>query len=264
MNDTKAQVFSSGGGTQSACIAALIVNGRLPKPDFAVIVDTERERAAVWDYHDSVIAPALASVGVAIHRVPKSKYATIDLITGADRDTIAIPGYSSQVEGSVGKMPSFCSSEWKVRVLHRFLKAECGVPTSKTRRWIGFSVDEMRRAVRMMKGADYKRDRVWFPLIHGIPMRRQEAIREVLSMGWPMPPRSACWMCGNHADSEWLDMKLNSPLEFQKAAELEKEIQVIDPFMWLHSSCVPLADVDFSGTPKGDEERQCDSGGCFI
>lgn len=37
-------LWSCGGGTQSAAIAALIVRGDLPKPDLSIIVDTERER----------------------------------------------------------------------------------------------------------------------------------------------------------------------------------------------------------------------------
>jgi len=37
------EVFSSGGGTQSISITALIIQGRLPKPDFTVIADTGRE-----------------------------------------------------------------------------------------------------------------------------------------------------------------------------------------------------------------------------
>ncbi len=62
----KAEIFSSGGGTQSAAITALIVQGRLPKPDFVCIVDTERERSTTWQYLDAVIRPALASVGIEV------------------------------------------------------------------------------------------------------------------------------------------------------------------------------------------------------
>jgi len=38
----RTQVWASGGGVQSTAIAALIVLGRLPKPDLAVIADTGR------------------------------------------------------------------------------------------------------------------------------------------------------------------------------------------------------------------------------
>jgi hypothetical protein len=66
---SRTQLWASGGGVQSAAIAALIVTGKVAKPDFAVIVDTEREQSTTWQYMDSVIAPALASVGVTLNRV---------------------------------------------------------------------------------------------------------------------------------------------------------------------------------------------------
>ena len=43
-------VWSYGGGTQTAAIAVLILQGRLPKPDIAVMADTGREIASTWDY----------------------------------------------------------------------------------------------------------------------------------------------------------------------------------------------------------------------
>jgi hypothetical protein len=98
------EIFSSGGGTQSACIAALIVRGRLPKPDGAAIVDTEREHGAVWEYHDSVIVPALRSVGVEIHRIRKSDYATVDIWSKGKGGTI-LPVFTA----NGGKAPTFCS-----------------------------------------------------------------------------------------------------------------------------------------------------------
>jgi hypothetical protein len=45
-------------------IAALIVTGKVPKPDLAVIADTGREKSATWDYLERYIVPALQSVGV--------------------------------------------------------------------------------------------------------------------------------------------------------------------------------------------------------
>ena len=49
----RVQVWSSGGGTKSAAIAALICKNEL-MPDIAIIVDTEREVQTTWDYHDYV------------------------------------------------------------------------------------------------------------------------------------------------------------------------------------------------------------------
>ena len=255
------EIFSSGGGTQSACIAALIVQGRIPKPDFVVIVDTGREKSTTWEYLDAVIRPALGSVGLEVHRIDKQQFATVDIFGGKSKETVLLPAFTSQLE-TVGKLDGFCSNEWKVRVSQRFCREFLGVPTNKQRRWIGFSLDESRRAVRMMGGDEYKAGLIRFPLIHDVPLRRQAAIREVEKMGWPTPPRSACWMCPNQKDVEWRELKENSPKEFQAACDLEKEIQKKDPFVWLHSSCVPLGEVDFVA-PDDLFDRACSSGGCF-
>ena len=63
------QIWSYGGGTQSAAIAALIVSGKLPVPDVAVIADTGREVSSTWDYLRDVVQPALP---FQVHIIPHS------------------------------------------------------------------------------------------------------------------------------------------------------------------------------------------------
>jgi hypothetical protein len=115
----------------------------------------------------------------------------------------------------------------------------------------------------MMAGADYKADLLWFPLIHGVPLKRQQAIQLVEDMGWPTPPRSACWMCPNNGDGEWRHLKATAPHEFQMACELEKELQKHNPFLWMHRSCKPLAEVDFSEPDDLFRDVPCSTGGCM-
>lgn len=73
---------------------------------------------------------------------------------------------------------------------------------------------------------------------------------------------SACWMCPNHHNGEWLRLKLEQPAEFEKACALEDEIRQRDPHAWLHRSCVPLREVDFEQPDLFS--RPCDSGVCFV
>lgn len=261
------EIFSHGGGTQSAAITALIVQGKLPKPDFVCIVDTERERPTTWQYLDAVIRPALASVGLDVHRISKSNWGSkpphgIDWLSH-NRNTVLLPAFTS-VSGESGKMSGFCSKTWKIEVLNRYVRESLGVPTKEQRHWIGFSLDEARRAMRMMDGDEYKAGRIRLPLIHDVPLRRQQAIRVVEKMGWPTPPRSACSMCPNQGDSEWRDLKTNHPSEFSAACELEKEVQAVDPHVWFHSSCKPLSEVDFSEEPDLFGDSACKSGVCFL
>ena len=57
------QIWSCGGGTQSGAIASLIASGELPRPDYAFMTDTGREKSGTWPFVDGFIRPALAKVG---------------------------------------------------------------------------------------------------------------------------------------------------------------------------------------------------------
>lgn len=63
------QIWNCGGGTRSAAIAALIVSGWLPKPDFAILAEAELNCRSVRDYVGAYIAPALAAVGISLQQV---------------------------------------------------------------------------------------------------------------------------------------------------------------------------------------------------
>ena len=65
------QVWSCGGGVQSAAIAALIVQGRLPKPTFRLSWTLERERRNDMGLFRFCPQTAnLTKVGVDLNRVP--------------------------------------------------------------------------------------------------------------------------------------------------------------------------------------------------
>ena len=112
----RVQVWSSGGGTQSAAIAALIYTGEF-RPDLAVIVDTGYELSTTWKYHDEVIVPALKSVGVTLHRISSEEWATVGLYSA--KGDLLIPAFTDHT-GEVGKLPTYCSNEWKARPAQRF------------------------------------------------------------------------------------------------------------------------------------------------
>lgn len=261
------EVFSSGGGTQSACISALIVQGRLPKPDFFVIADTGRERGTTWEYLNQVIIPAMTAIGVEVHRIGPEWKSIPD--HGKDwlthnGNTILLPMFTN-ISGEMGKLGGFCSTAWKVEVVDRYLSKNFGVTRSKYRKWIGFSLDEWRRVQRMSCSEDGKKGLVRFPLVMDVPLKRYEAIREVEKMGWPTPPRSRCYDCPNQTDEQWLEVKENAPDEFKLAVERGAEIRAINPFLWQHKTCSPIESVDFSPEPTlFDSDHYCSSGVCFV
>lgn len=238
---------------QSAAIAALIVLGEI-RPDLGVIVDTEREQSTTWTYMDQVITPALASVGFVLNKVKKSEYATVDLYGGADGETLLLPVFTNQ-SGDVGKLPTYCSTEWKTRVARRWATAQ---GCTEVDMWLGISSDEKHR-MKASKGKWGNRH----PLIERGMNRGDCESLVVNRMGWPRPPRSSCWNCPNHTQEEWRDIKENKPADWSQAIRFDREMRHRDPNAFLHPDCIPLEHADLSD-PNGVLFGHCDSGLCFV
>lgn len=246
-------VWSCGGGTQSGAIATLIGLGKLPRPDFAFMTDTGRERSSTWPFVDGFIRPALASVGLELTIVKAAEFARLDIYWN---DTVLLPGYTNISGDGVGKLSPFCSGKWKRDVAERWMRS-VGIKTC--RNWIGISRDEARR----IRAQHRPWLELWYPLIFEVPMRREECVQLIRDQGWTSHiPHSACYMCPNLSDAEWIDMKVNWQGDFSAACALEAETRLKDPHFYLHPSCVPLADVDFFAQATMFSERGC-TGGCF-
>lgn len=256
----RTQVWSNGGGTQSAAIAALIVQGRLPKPDLVVIADTERERSNVWTYLDEIIRPALATVNVEVHRIKKSEFTTEDVWQereNTELPRVNLPVFVDTASSGGGKLTTVCSREWKQVVIRRWLRS---IGVEQCDSWIGMSLDEVSRV--RFSGLQWYQHR--YPLIFDVPLRRGECIRLVIEqMKWPEPPKSACWMCPNRDDSSWLDMKTNAPGEFALAVEFEREMRERRKDFFLHRSLTPLDQVNFSTSQLTMIDSGCETGYCF-
>ena len=70
-------------------------------------------------------------------------------------------------------------------------------------------------------------------------------------------------MCPHHTDHEWRELFEKQPELFAKAVELDREIRKIDAHAFLHGSCQPLGEVDFT---RADDlfSGRCNSGMCFV
>jgi hypothetical protein len=243
-------LWSCGGGTQSAAIAALIIQGRIEKPDAAVMVDTEREKSQTWRYLHTVLQPALSAAGVTLQVVPKGDFATVDLY-GKNGDLL-LPVYTA--DG--GKLGGFCSNEWKRRVIMRWCRAQ---GFTAVQNWLGYSLDEVKR----VKAQSEQWFQPWYPLIE-LRLRRADCVNIVEAMGWPTPPRSACWMCPHMTNEEWRHLRETDPADFQKAIVLDQLVRDEDSNAFIHRSGMPLADADLGADDVQGELFGCDSGQCFV
>ena len=249
MATNRTQVLSYGGGVQTVAMIAAIAAGQLEKPDLIVIADTDREKSSTWDYMEEIVQSELKRIGLQVE-IASHDLATVDLY--AKNDDLLLPAYTE-----TGKMPTFCSNEWKQRVIYRWLRGR-GVTAADI--WIGFSTDEAGRAQQVSTKWIQRR----FPLLE-LGMNRADCRILIESLGWPLPMKSACFMCPNMTDSEWVEMKNAYPNDFDKAVEIDDEIWTWDGVR-LHSSFVSLRDVEFhperTRTPQGN--MQCSFGYCFL
>lgn len=255
--------LSYGGGKQSIAIITLILEGKLQRPDLIVFADTSHEVQTTWDYLETYVQPALKQFDLQV-QVVGHEYANWGITKGNSPETQAIllPAFTRQNGGKIGKMPTFCSDEWKQRPIRRWLK-EHGITDTDV--WLGISMDEVER----MKSSGLNWYRHIYPLIELVPMNRNNCVSQIKNFGWPVPYKSRCYMCPNQSEEAWKQMKQLGNGDFDKAVKIEEEVRVSDPNIFFHPMAIPLSDA-----VKQSEKQYnlldelsgfdgCDSGYCF-
>jgi hypothetical protein len=218
-------------------MACLIDQGKLPVPDIAVFADTGREAETTWMYQEQYIAPMLRHHGLHVQIAPHS-LANVDLYGAGGK--LLIPAWTTQ-SGKVGRFPTFCSTEWKKRVVNRWLRQQ-GVKSCEV--WLGITCDEASR----MKdsGLDWLVHR--YPLID-LFLKRADCLDIIRKAGLPEPAKSSCWMCPHRGKKEWAQL---TESDMQKAREFDALIREFDK------------DVSvFSPRVESAEEGECDAGFCW-
>jgi len=241
------KILSYGGGKQTVAMCVLVAQGKLPKPDYVIAADTGREMPTTWEYADTYMRPLLATVGLDLHIAPHD-LATVD-IYGKNGDLL-IPAYTD-----TGKLPTFCSNEWKQRVVHRYARQVLGCGTDMVN-WIGFSLDELKR----VKGEDGR----CYPLID-LMLTRADCEYIIEAAGLPLPRKSRCWMCPHQENAEWREVR-GRPELWRQAIELDQEIRDNDERggVFLHIRRVPLAAANIDADDRREPNRQCAFGLCFV
>jgi len=120
-----------------------------------------------------------------------------------------------------------------------------------------------------MKDAKKPWTQLRYPLIEK-NIHRHDCLDWMKKNNYPEPPRSACYYCPFHNDTEWRRLRNEEPEYFQKAIKFDAEIRELskkDIAMkmeaYLHRSCKPLSEIDFdSDEDKGqltwDFQAECE------
>ena len=226
-------VWSCGGGVQSTAIAALIYTGKIPKPDYSIMVDTGYEKSFVMDYVRGTIIKKLSEIGVNLEIVKTTDYYPEQSIIDANGYCV-IPVFKMKGDNRQ-RLKTCCNDKWKVNVIRKWL-TDKGVEQYVS--LIGISTDESHRQRQAHK--KYYQNR--YPLIE-MGMDRDDCVNYIKSIGWDEPPRSSCYICGQQDDGEWWRMAMLHKDDFAKAVQVEKELQAIDENIYLNRKCKPLDEL---------------------
>lgn len=248
-------ILSYGGGRQTVALCILVHKGIVPRPDRIVIADTGREKGSTWEWMDRYTVPLMREVGLEIE-VARRELAKVDLYS--HKGDILMPVFTQ-----TGKLPAWCSNEWKQYVVERHLR-EQGVATGT--KLIGYALDEGRRIKKLSTKGKWPPS---FPLAERC-LTKAHCVRIIEGFGWPVPPPSACFMCPNMTNEEWREVRDNRPDEFEKACQVDEELRGYDiengrDGVFVHQSLKPLREADLDAPDRMPEgARQCSFGDCFV
>ncbi len=254
-------ILSLGAGVQSSTLAIMAARGEVPgypKLSAAIFADTQDEPASVYVWLDWLEAEIQRSpFPFPVYRVTigrlSEKLTTLrqgkngNIVSGGN-----IPCHVRQ-GNEIGMMPSrACTFDFKIAPILKKAKLLGGVKRGQKTvgviQWIGISLDEVHR---MKPSRDPWAKNMW-PLVD-MAMKRGDCIEWMARNGYPKPPRSSCIFCPYHSDHEWRRLKTEEPDAFADAVAFEKRFQEtkrqttsMRGVPYLHKSCKPLEEVDFS------------------
>jgi len=207
-------IVGLGGGVNSwAAIAGLFKRNIVP--DLISFADTLGEKPETYEFL-SLANDTLVSIGFPrITTVVRVATRTGD--KSLEDECIRNKTLPSRAFGG-----SSCAQKWKILPQDNFLRSwkpaieswEAGIKPIKI---IGYDGGELRRASIREDGIL----RYWYPLIEW-DWDRERCVDEIRSLGWPIPPKSACFFCPSSKKHEVLSLIKTHPDLYKRAVNMEQ------------------------------------------
>lgn len=242
-------IISLGAGVQSTTMALMAAHGEItPMPDCAIFADTQWEPKAVYEHLRWLMSPNVLPFPIHVVTAGNIRSDVIAATNTTKQRFVSVPWFLDKKDG-IGMGQRQCTSEYKILPLARKQRELLGyqprqrIPPNSVSLWIGISMDE---AMRMKPARNLWQTHRW-PLIEkGI--NRRNCLKWLADNGYPMAPKSSCIGCPFHSDTQWRELRDNSPAEWADAVEVDRLIRnhpTIKGKQYAHRSCVPLDQADF-------------------
>lgn len=244
------KVISLGAGVQSSTMSLKFACGEFaPMPDCAIFADTGAEPAGVMKWLDWLETQLPFPVYRVMH-----KDGLLDNIKNSIKGGrfAGAPFYTESLTSArEGRLRRQCTREFKVTPITKKLRDLLGLQKGQRAgkdirviQYIGISMDE---ALRMKPSREKWVKHEWPLIDHN--MTRTDCLDWMQARGYPKPTKSACTFCPYHNDALWRDMKMNDPVSWQQAVEVDEMIRSgvrgTTQRLYLHRTMKPLTEVDF-------------------
>lgn len=264
------RVLNLGAGVQSTTIFLMMIDGDIPVADVAIFADTGDEPRMVYDHVEflkSLNGPEIITVSAG-----NLGDNLIRGLNASGQRFVSIPAFLSAAEGeNTGIGRRQCTREFKSAPIETEIRRLLGYEPGQRMKTdvritqvFGLSFDEPKRVLRVKDR--FRSRRNWnceFPLFDEF-ITRTDCL-SYLSNRLPniRVPRSACVFCPYKSDSEWIELKSSDPDGFARAVQIDDAIRDktsvrtsgMQSAQYLHRTCVPLRDVEFSASEPAPQKR---------
>ena len=191
-------VLSFGAGRQTTAMLILAINGEIERPDVVLFADTGCELPETYAYIEHYIRPFCETNHLPFFTVARPGGTIYDWFNKGP--ALPVPTQRS------------CTAQFKIRPMNIWQKANL-----ITKQQIGFSYDEAGRASKNVK-AKFPR---FFPLIEN-RITLHDCMWVIEQYEWPLPPKSACYLCCFQSPSRLRRLALREPVLFERLRDLER------------------------------------------
>ena len=145
-------VLSLGAGVQSTTLALMAAHGEIDAPDAAIFADTQWEPRVVYEHLKWLMSPNVLPFPVRVVTAGNLRKGVLDRRNTTGGRFSAIPWFTINADGSLGRGRRQCTSEYKLAPIAREVRRLLGKgPRDRIRAgaasvMIGISKDEAHRA----------------------------------------------------------------------------------------------------------------------